>query len=320
MQPFKVMTFLLVLLLTACSAPVVEQIEQQTPITQQRVEALGQALSSGQVTNAELINQYAQKIIVAKPDLVDIVNVIARDATTNGPLYKALQDRLEQAQSMPQLFSTNEERYQELLNIYQAADPVLFSDALSDPLNVLADMSDGVLPRVNALSKAQSMVANGAEDFGIGEQLIGNPSYGQWQTGSNGLSFWEWYGMYALMDNLFGSRRVYYNDWGRKRNYSYYSDFGRTRYSSPSHLRKQVRLDNRTRKSFESKGQKYTSAYAKNRTGASSISQKSKVAQTSANRFQKTTTNKSAYASKSKKNASFRNSRTNTSRGTRRGK
>ena len=48
--------------------------------------------------------------------------------------------------------------------------------------------------------------------------------------------------------------------------------------------------------------------------------EKSKVAQTSANRFQKTTTNKSAYASKSKKNASFRNSRTNTSRGTRRGK
>ena len=207
-----------------------------------------------------------------------------------------------------------------MLNIFEAADPILFSDALSDPLNVLADMSDGLLPRVNSLSKAQSMQANNAQDFGVGEQLIGNPSYGQWSQGSNGLSFWEWYGMYALMDNIFGSRRTYYRDWGRSRNYSYYNDFGRTRYSSPSTLRKQVNLDNRTRKSFESKGQKYTSAYAKNRTGASSISSKSKAAQSSASRFQKTTANKSSYASKSKKNASFRNSRTNTSRSTRRGK
>ncbi|QOL26930.1 hypothetical protein LP316_06455 [Thalassotalea sp. LPB0316] len=320
MQPIKVLSFLFVFLLSACSDPVAQQIEQQIPITKSRIEALSQALTSGQVTNAALINQYAQKVTAAKPELADIVKVIARDATPTGPMYKGLMDRFDQAQNMPQLFSTKEERYQELLNIYQAADPILFSDALSDPLNVLADMSDGMLPRVNALSKAQSMQANGAQDFGVGEQLIGNPNYGQWQTGSNGLSFWEWYGMYALMDNLFGSRRVYYSDWGRYRNYSYYSDYGRTRYSSPSSLRKQVNLDNRTRKSFESKGQKYTSAYAKNRTGASSISQKSKAAQTNANRFQKTTTNKSAYASSNKKNASFRNSRTNTSRGTRRGK
>lgn len=320
MQPFKVITFLLILLLSACSDPVAEQIEIQMPVTEQRVASLGQSLTSGQVTNAALIKQYAQKVKAAKPDLTPIVDVIARDATEQGPLFNALQDRVNQVKNMPQLFASNEERYQELLNIFEAADPILFSDALSDPLNVLADMSDGLLPRVNSLSKAQSMQANSAQDFGVGEQLIGNPSYGQWSQGSNGLSFWEWYGMYALMDNIFGSRRTYYRDWGRSRNYSYYNDFGRTRYSSPSTLRKQVNLDNRTRKSFESKGQKYTSAYAKNRTGASSISSKSKAAQSSASRFQKTTASKSSYASKSKKNASFRNSRTNTSRSTRRGK
>ena len=322
MQPFKVFSFLLVLLLSACGDPDLDRIEQQLPITKNRVQQLEQALSDGQIKNAALISQYAQKIKDAKPELSDVVNIIARDATAQGPLYQALSQRIDQVENMPQLFLDNSERFQELVDIYEAADPILFSDALSDPLNVLADMSDGLLPRVNALSKSQSMQANGAQDFGVGEQLIGNPSYGQWTQGSNGLSFWEWYGMYALMDNLFGSRRVYYNNWGRYRNYSYYNDIGRTRYTSPSSLRKQVSLDNRTRKSFASKGQKFNSAYAKNRTGASSISSKSRAAQTSANRFQKASTNKSSFASKSntQRNASFRNSRSNTSRGTRRGK
>jgi len=32
---------------------------------------------------------------------------------------------------------------------------------------------------------------------------VGNPQYGQWQTGSNGSSFWEFYGKYAMMSSLF---------------------------------------------------------------------------------------------------------------------
>jgi len=135
----------------------------------------------------------------------------------------------------------------------------LYSDALSDPLNVLADMSDGQLPRINSLSKSQSAKINNAQDFGTGEQLIGNPNYGQWATGSNGMSFWAWYGMYSMMGDLFGSRRTYYNDWGRHRNYSYYNDYGRKRYSSPSQLRQQTSLERRTQKSFQSRGQKFTS-------------------------------------------------------------
>ena len=237
-------------------------------------------------------------------------------------MFLALTDRLNTVKNQPQMFESSQAIYDELLNLYQAADPVLYSDALSDPLNVLADMSDGTLPRVNALSKAQSMSANKAQDFGTGEQLIGNPSYGSWTTGSNGMSFWAWYGMYSMMGDLFGSRRTSYSDWGRGRNYSYYNDYGRKRYSSPDQLRKQTDLDTRTKKSFQSRGQKYTSAYSKNRTGASSISSQSKSAQTSANRFASKTANKSAYAksSKSAKNASFRNSKSTTSRSFRRGK
>lgn len=309
------------IMLVGCGDPVKEQVIQQLPLTEQRVTQLGDALTNGQVRNANLIQQYADKVANQKPDLLPLINEFRKDASIEGPMYVALLDRVNTAKNQPQMFASSQALYDELLNIYQAADPVLYSDALSDPLNVLADMSDGQLPRINALSKAQSQQANNAQDFGTGEQLIGNPSYGQWQTGSNGMSFWAWYGMYSMMGDLFG-RRTSYNDWGRSRNYSYYNDYGRTRYSSPSQLKKQTSLDNRTKKSFASRGQKFTSPYSKNRAGSSSLSGKSKTAQTSANRFRSNTVKKSNYASKSKfaKSSSFRNSNTNTSRSFRRGK
>jgi len=306
-------------LLSACGDPIKEQALQQLPLTEQRVAQLGGALKNGQVRNAVLIQQYASKVSAQKPDLSSLVNEFRKDASTQGPMYLALLDRVNTTKNQPQMFASSQALYDELLNIYQAADPVLYSDALSDPLNVLADMSDGKLPRINSLSKAQSQNANNAQDFGTGEQLIGNPSYGHWQTGSNGMSFWAWYGMYSMMGDLFG-RRTSYNDWGRNRNYSYYNDYGRTRYSSPSQLKNQTKLDQRTKKSFASRGQKYTSPYSKNRTGSSSLSGKSKTAQTSANRFKSNAVKKSSYASKPSKSSSFRNSKTNTSRSFRRGK
>lgn len=312
------MLVITIFLLSACGDPIKEQALQQLPITEQRVAQLGDALKNGQVRNAILIQQYAQKVSVQKPELSSLVNELKKDASIQGPMYLALLDRVNTAKNQPQMFASSQALYDELLNIYQAADPTLYSDALSDPLNVLADMSDGQLPRINSLSKSQSQKANNSQDFGTGEQLIGNPSYGQWQTGSNGMSFWAWYGMYSMMGDLLG-RRTYYNDWGRSRNYSYYNDYGRTRYSSPSQLNKQTKLDQRTKKSFASRGQKYSSPYSKNRTGSSSLSSKSKTAQTSANRFRSNTVKKSSYASKTK-SSSFRNSNTNTSRSFRRGK
>lgn len=325
MHSLKKFHLIILILLTSqfllgCSDPIQGQIQQQLPITQQRLSQLGVALNDGQIRNAKLINQYATKVTEVKPHLTTLINEFRKDASTDGPMYKALLDRLNTAKTQPQMFESSQSLYNELLNIYQAADPVLYSDALSDPLNVLADMSDGVLPRVNSLSKTQSQQANKAQDFGTGEQLIGNPNYGSWQTGSNGMSFWAWYGMYSLMGDLFG-RRTYYNDWGRSRNYSYYNDYGRTRYSSPSQLKSQRSLDTRTKKSFGRSGQKYNSPYSKNRAGSSSLSSQSRTAQSSANRFRANSIKKSSYASKSStKSSSFRNSNTNTSRGFRRGK
>ena len=323
MHHVKILLLILTIGLVGCSDPINEQIVQQTSISEQRIEQLANGLKNGSVRNAVLINQYAEHVLQQKPNLAPLIEQFKKDATVEGPMFLALVDRLNTAKNQPNMFASKQALYDELLNIYQAADPTLFSDALSDPLNVLADMSDGQLPRINALSKSQSAKANNAQDFGTGEQLIGNPNYGQWTTGSNGMSFWAWYGMYSMIGDVFGSRRTYYNDWGRSRNYSYYNDYGRKRYSSPSQLSKQNSLETRTRKSFESRGQKFTSAYSKNRTGSSSLSSQSRTAQTSANKFKSTSSSKSSYAkgsSSSSKNASFRNSSSSTSRGFKRGK
>ena len=322
MHHIKYAFFGLIIFLVGCSDPYKEKIKQQMPITELRVQQLADALSSGQVRNASLIRQYADKLNQQKPELKQLINEFKKDATVKGPMYLSLLDRLSTVKNQPNMFASKQDIFNELTNIYLASDPVLYSDALSDPLNVLADMSDGVLPRVNSLSKAQSKQANNAQDFGTGEQLIGNPSYGHWNTGSNGMSFWAWYGMYSMMGDVFGSRRTSYNDWGLSRNYSYYNDYGRTRYSSPNQLKSQNDLDNRTKKSFQSRGQKYNSTYSKSRTGSSSLSRQSSTAQTSAKRFNTKSVNKSSYAKKSSysKSSSFRNSKSTTSRSFRRGK
>ncbi|WKN31268.1 hypothetical protein PZB74_20155 [Porifericola rhodea] len=47
---------------------------------------------------------------------------------------------------------------------------------------------------------------------------VGNPQYGQWQTGANGNSFWAFYGQYAFLSSMlnlatFPIRRSYYDDY-----------------------------------------------------------------------------------------------------------
>ena len=217
-------------------------------------------------------------------------------------------------------FTSKEQLLDELENINQALSPNLFNDALSDPLNVMADMSKGSLARVNSISQAQEQYANGSGDFGAGSQLVGNPNYGNWSSGSNGTSFWQWYGMYAMFSSLTRGG-IGYDRWGRNRGYSYYNDYGRYRYSSPKQRNQQQKVWNRTKKKF-STGQRYATPYSKSRVGASRLSSNSIQAKSAAgtgfsssNKFRKQRST-SSYSNSS----SFRNSRSTTSRGVSRGK
>ncbi len=95
------------------------------------------------------------------------------------------------------------------------------------------------------------------DKFPPGYQYVGNPQYGQWRQNSDGTSFWEFYGKYALMSQVFGllgGGPIYRNDWNTYRDYrasnrpyygknNRYGTFGTaTKKTNPNFFqRKQVR-------------------------------------------------------------------------------
>lgn len=303
---------LLASMLSGCTSGKSE-VEAALAKTQSRLQELATALDSGTVRNATLIRQYATILKSSRPELVPLLVELEKEATTMSPVYQSLQQRYSAVKDNIEQFDNWTDKVQELLAIQSAATLAIYNDALSDTVNVIADLSRGELARVNAISQEAEQKANNAKDYGAGSQYIGNPHYGHWSHGSGG-SFWAWYGQYHFFSSMFGGRRYYYNDWGRNRGYSYYNDVGRGNFTSRSQRAGQRDVDNRARKQFGSKGN-YKSPYSKSRIGASGISRASSAQQK--NLF------KSRYSSggkTSKFQSSSRNSGYRTSRGVSRGK
>ncbi|MEJ1378256.1 MAG: hypothetical protein RPU32_09840 [Candidatus Sedimenticola sp. (ex Thyasira tokunagai)] len=239
------------------------------------------------IRNVKLLNAYADVVKKQSPDLREIVEALATDATVNGPIIKGLKERLDSAnKAVAQAIKGGEpevvQLQQEFSAIQVGADPALFSMMLTDPINVLADMSNGKLARVEAMSKEATLQTNQSGDYGAGSQLVGNPNYGNWRENSQGRSFWEWYGMYSLFSNMFRPP-IYYGGWAGNRGYSYYSDYGRNYYTSPSQRKSQQAQATKTKQKFQKSGKTFKSPYAKTRAGASVSAKRSAVK--SANKF-----------------------------------
>ncbi len=300
------------LLVIGCSDEREERLKSNIQSAEYLIDNLGANLQAKSLRNAVILREYAALLARDKPELKPLLQQLSRDADRDGPMFQSLLQRLKTVKEQPQVLGDIEAQLYETENLIAASDPNLFNDALSDPINVIADMSNGKLARVNAISKQSSLQANNAEDTGAGSQLVGNPNYGQWQTNSSGMSFWEWYGMYALFSAL-SPRPVYYDRWSARRDYSYYHDYGRNRYTSPQQAKKQNDLAAKTKKQFANKGG-FRSPYAKPKTGASRMSSSSRQAQKAA-----PFAGKSSF-SKTKSASSFRNSNSTTSRGISRGK
>lgn len=305
-------TLILSLTLAGCGDDRPQQIEKYQQLAQQRLTNLTQVLSQNKLQNGYILKQYADNLARQNRELAPLAQQLALDASPTGPLIEALQQRLQQSYDASN-FVDLDQQLSEVENIYQAADPAQFNDMLSDPVNVIADMSQGSLARVNAISKQAEQLANSAEDFGAGSQLVGNPTYGQWQTDSGGMSFWAWYGMYSMFSNLF-HRPIYYDNWSKRRNYSYYNDVGRYRYTSPKQAKAQNKVYQQTSKTYKNMGKPFASPYAKQRTGSTSLSR-----QSMSNPKPNATSN-SKFRSNYAKESSFRNSSSRTSRGVSRGK
>lgn len=313
---------LMMTLMTACTSQqeqMAKIIAQQTVATEKTVDELARNLDNGSIRNASILSAYAQQLTAQRPELAELTHQIAKDATVKGPLFQSLKNRLADAKASPETFLSQQQQLDELKAIQQAAQRSMFNDALSDPINVMADLSNNTLARVNSISREAELQANNAQQFGAGSQLMGNPNYGQWQVDNNGMSFWEWYGMYALFSSLTDNRRYYYRDWGRHRGYSYYNDYGRDRYSSPRQRKADNATYNRTKKSFAASGKRFTGPYSKRRTGSSSLS---RASHTAAQRS--TFSKRSSYANTStysnKNSGSMRNNSSRTSRSYSRGK
>jgi hypothetical protein len=302
----------LIFVLGGCTSGEAE-VESALQKTQGQLQQLAAALGAGKIRNATIIKQYGLVLKASRPELVPLLVELEKDATTMGPVYQSLQQRYAAVKDNLEQFGNWTDKVQELQAIQNAANLAIYNDALSDTVNVIADLSQGELARVNAISQEAEQKANGAKNYGAGSQYIGNPHYGHWSQGSGG-SFWAWYGQYRFFSSMFGGQRQYYNDWGRNRGYSYYNDVGRGNYTSRSQRASQSAVDNRARKQFGSKGN-YRSPYSKSRTGASGMSRASSAQQKSLFKSQYSSGGKTSKFQSSSRNSGYR-----TSRGVSRGK
>ncbi|MBL4827298.1 MAG: hypothetical protein JKY66_06235 [Spongiibacteraceae bacterium] len=311
----KVKPFILlaiVLILAGCSSQKSQwkaQIGQKLVQAQSAIDNLESSLSRGTIRNALLLTSYGDALKRQNPDMASVVNVLVQDAKWDGPMAKNLKDRLERAKGdAPDVLNRGEKdvtRFiRELDAITDGSSPVLYGLMLSDPINVIADMSNGTLGRVESMSKNASASANNEADYGKGSQLIGNPHYGGWQSGIGGQSIWAWYGMYSLFSN-FSRGPVYYGSWASQRPYSYYSDYGRNYYTSPSQRSSQNDTRARTEKKFKQQGKSFNSPYAKKRTGGAATAS---VTQRAARSSRKSSSFKSSYSS-SQRSSSYKTSR-----------
>ena len=301
------------LAISACSSGGA-QLDAALAATELRLATLESALDGKLLRNANIISQYVVVLKSTRPELTRLLDVLSTEATTRNPFYKSLRSRYSAVKDGSKTFASWTEKIAELELIQAAANTSAFNDALSDTVNVLADLSDDKLARVNATTKETELAMNNAKDFGAGSQHVGNPHYGYWSHGSGG-SFWAWYGQYALFSSLLGYNRPYYNNWASRRGYSYYHDIGRNSYSSPSQKAAQFNTERRARKQFGSGG-KFKSPYSKSRSGATDLSRASAAQQKSAfsSRYSK------AGGANRKYQSSTRNSNYRTSRGLSRGK
>ena len=252
-----------------------QQLDQQVITAETSISRLKQHIESNQIANTRLLSEYAIIVANSKPEMGQLTDALAQNAETDGPIIRGLESRLSDAKSdIPRVVSIGYEPvknvFEELLAIEAAANPDTFGMMLTDPINVLADMSDGKLARVAAMSRDASARINNAEDFGPGSQLVGNPQYGNWQTNSSGNSFWHWYGQYAFFSTMFRSP-IGYNSWGRNRDYSYYNDYGRSAYTSPSQRRSQNSVQRRTKDRFARSGKSFNSPYSKTKQTTSQV-------------------------------------------------
>ena len=95
-----------------------------------------------------------------------------------------------------------------------------FSDALLSWQRVPKSVYRRYQPYLGMVILAKGEDGKVEETFAPpGYRYVGDQRYGHWRSDSRGGSFWAFYGKYALLSHLFGTRNrpIYRNDWGAYR-------------------------------------------------------------------------------------------------------
>ncbi|KAF3983006.1 MAG: hypothetical protein HFP81_09820 [Methylococcales symbiont of Hymedesmia sp. n. MRB-2018] len=226
----------LLLILSACGNDYAEQVQKNYLQVEKNLNTLKDKLYFGELTNAKIVEIYANKLAAIKPDFRPIAKAMAKDATEKGALFQGLLRRLAKVNRNCENKQQFQQASESLMSIDIGADPIVFNDALIDLINTMAELSDGQLDTVSIPKDSQAANVRG-EAITPGSYLVGNPGYGEYRQDNSGRSFWHWYGQYAFFRSMFGggyynTSPIYYNRWNRRPHYSYYNDYGRGSYGS----------------------------------------------------------------------------------------
>ncbi len=170
---------------------------------------------------------------------------------------------------------------------WEEVSPIIFEDYQNDLGMTILNKENGVLDKHSAPAG--------------GSSYVGNPRYGEWETHSNGSSFWSFYGRYYFLSRLFFGPSYGYggyygysrNDWGNySRNYkgtdNYYGKNGQ--HGTRSKTRNTSSSWNKKSSSFKDK--------VSSKVSRSSNSLKSR-GYTSSKSYSKTTRNSNRFSSSS---------------------
>ncbi|VAW51849.1 hypothetical protein MNBD_GAMMA06-2059 [hydrothermal vent metagenome] len=257
--------FLLVmaLFLSGCGNRYEAQMQAKYEIAKYDLTSLKSELEAKQLTNALLIKKYAYALSQQKPDFKDVVMLLEKESTAEGKAYGALKKRLSAVNLQPTSPEEADANLNELRLISRAAEPNEYNNMMADVVNTIASLSDGTLPVVN-VPLAQQKTAQQSN------ALIGNPSYGNWNRGSDGRSFWEWYGMYSMFSHVMGGRS-YYGGWSSQPHYSYYNNYGRNRWGSSRDVTRNYNLSKKSPSRYNKPSTATKQRYAKASSRSSSF-------------------------------------------------
>ncbi len=229
---------LIIALLSACGNRFEKQLRDSHKNAQSNLTYLKDQLDARELSNALLIDKYASALMQQKSDYTDIATLLKKEATSQGKAYTTLNQRLAAVSLTPTDTGKASSGLQELQLINSAADVHEFNNGLADVVNTLAALSDGQQAVINvpASQQATAQQANA---------LVGNPAYGSWSQGSSGQSFWAWYGMYSMFNNVLGMNRYNYGSWSSRPHYSYYGNYGRNRWGSNADVARNQNLSKR---------------------------------------------------------------------------